>query len=380
MRSISFQSTLSSLLDRRSLTDGLQRSLPVRGVSGRAVDEGAPSERDRRAGPRYRRGGDGATVTPSPAPSPRAPDGPGARWPLTCLALAMAGVWLGLRIATPGEYETRLGRVSVRVEPSATGQLEAYVPLADWGVRLRPFSAPMKFHVEPRTADREVVLRAAAGESGLVTAAEADLRSAVRKTVLRTLRFALAGAALLAVMLALSLAAFRVRNRAVLVGAPLAVIALAAAVCGISVLRADSTVRPRLAGPPDLLRARVGARPAARRGRERAPGGRQLHLEGPGRGARLRLPARRPDGRQRRRRAARAAGLRPAQQRLRAGLAARLRQRQARVLRGRLRQHRQRGRDPTCSRRASPAWAIASSPSRATTTRRASCARSRAAG
>ncbi len=163
---------------------------------------------------------------------------------LTCLALAMAGVWLGLRVATPGEYETRLGRVSVRVEPSATGQLEAYVPLADWGVRLRPFSAPLKFHIEPRTADREVVLRAAAGESGLVTAAEADLRSAVRKTVLRALRFALAGAALLAVMLALSLAAFRVRNRAVLVGAPLAVIALAAAVCGISVLRADSTFDP----------------------------------------------------------------------------------------------------------------------------------------
>ena len=56
-------------------------------------------------------------------------------------ALALAGVWLGLRIASPGEYETQLARVSVRVTPSATGRLEAYVPLADWGVRLRPFSA-----------------------------------------------------------------------------------------------------------------------------------------------------------------------------------------------------------------------------------------------
>ena len=165
-------------------------------------------------------------------------------------ALALAGVWLGLRIASPGEYETQLGRVSVRVTPSATGRLEAYVPLADWGVRLRPFSAPMTFHVEPRTANREVVLRAAAGETGLVRVTEAELRTAIRRTVLRSVRFALGGAALLAVMLALSLAAFGVRRPAALVAAPLAVLALAALICGATVWRAQATLDERALDRP----------------------------------------------------------------------------------------------------------------------------------
>ena len=166
------------------------------------------------------------------------------------LAMAVAGVALGLRIASPGEYDTGLGRVSVRVTPAAHGHIEAYVPLADWGVRVRAFSAPMRLHIEPRTIDRDVVLRAAGGETQPVRAAEADLRSAVRRTVLRTLRFALGGAALVALVLGLTLAALRVRRRGIVIGAPLAVLALATLVCATTLWRAQATFDDRALDHP----------------------------------------------------------------------------------------------------------------------------------
>ena len=161
--------------------------------------------------------------------------------PVVIVALALAGVVLGLRIATPGEYDTQLGRVSVRVTPAAHGQVEAYVPLADWGVRFHAFRAPMRLHIEPRTVQREVVLRAASGERAPVRATEAGLRTAVQRTVLRTLRFALGGAALLAVFLGLALAAFGERRRRVLIGAPLGVVAVAALACAVTVQQARAS-------------------------------------------------------------------------------------------------------------------------------------------
>jgi len=157
------------------------------------------------------------------------------------VALALTGVALGLRVASPGEYDTQLGRVSVRVEPAAHGQVEAYIPLADWGVRFHAFRAPMRLHLEPRTVERDVVLRAASGERAPVRNTEAGLRTAVRRTVFRTLRFALGGAALVALMLGLALAAFGLRRRRVLIGAPVAVVAVAAVVCGVTLQRAQAT-------------------------------------------------------------------------------------------------------------------------------------------
>jgi Calcineurin-like phosphoesterase superfamily domain len=157
------------------------------------------------------------------------------------VVLALAGVGLGLRVASPGEYDTQLGRVSVRVEPAAHGQVEAYIPLADWGVRFHAFRAPMRLHLEPRTVERDVVLRAASGERAPVRATEAGLRTAVRRTVFRTLRFAVGGAAVIALVLGLGLAAFGERRRRVLIGAPLAVVAVAAIACGVTLQRAQAT-------------------------------------------------------------------------------------------------------------------------------------------
>jgi hypothetical protein len=170
--------------------------------------------------------------------------------PAVTILLAIAGIALGLRIASPGEYETELGRVSVRVTPAAHGEVEAYVPLADWGVRFHAFRAPMRLHLEPRTVQRDVVLRAASGERAPVRDTEAGLRTAVRKTVLRTLRFAVGGAALLAVFLGLGLAAFGVRRRAVLIGAPASVVVVAAIACGATLWQAQASFDERALDRP----------------------------------------------------------------------------------------------------------------------------------
>jgi hypothetical protein len=173
---------------------------------------------------------------------------------LLCLALALAGLWLGVRLATPGEYETPLGRVSVGVSIASHGEVAAYVPLADWGVRTRPFSAPVDIRVEPRTLERDAALRAARGDRQLLGAAEEDLRDAVISAVLRSVRFGLGGAATAALLLALVLLARRRAQpaeggwsgrRAVLVGGPVLVLALAALACLAVFLRAAATFDER---------------------------------------------------------------------------------------------------------------------------------------
>jgi predicted phosphodiesterase len=164
---------------------------------------------------------------------------------LLCLALALAGLWLGVRLATPGEYETPLGRVSVGVSVSTHGEVAAYVPLADWGVRTRPFSAPVDIRVEPRTLERDAALRAARGDRQLLGSAEEDLRDAVISAVLRSVRFGLGGAAAAALLLGLVLLARRIRRRTLLLGAPALVLVLAGLACGAVFLRAAATFDER---------------------------------------------------------------------------------------------------------------------------------------
>ena len=161
---------------------------------------------------------------------------------LACLLLAFGGVWIGVRLASPGEYDTELGRISVRVTPSSHGELDAFIPLADWGVRARPYSGPVKIHVEPRTVDREMVLRAAGGDQDLLSAAVHDLREAVRRATLRALRSALLGAVAVALILLLVLLGRGDRRKRVLVGLPALVVALAVVLCGAAIARALTTL------------------------------------------------------------------------------------------------------------------------------------------
>lgn len=158
-----------------------------------------------------------------------------------CAVLALGGVVLGLRVAIPGEYDTDLGSVSTRITPSIHGEIDAYVPLADWGARIPAFSAPMTVELEPRAVDRDAVLRAAGGDRALIAGAESDLRDAVRATVLRTLRYALGGAIVLAAVLGLTLAAFGTRRPRWLLGLPILVLAFAGLICGATIWRAQAT-------------------------------------------------------------------------------------------------------------------------------------------
>jgi hypothetical protein len=160
---------------------------------------------------------------------------------LATVALALAGVWLGVRLTTPGEYGTPLGRVSVEVDQARHGEIAAYVPLADWGVRARPFDSPVAVHIEPRTLERQEALRAAEGERSLLRRTEEDLRTAIERAALRTLRFAVGGAAAMAAILALVLAARGERRRRVLAGLPLLVVGWGVLVCVAALVRAATT-------------------------------------------------------------------------------------------------------------------------------------------
>jgi hypothetical protein len=133
---------------------------------------------------------------------------------LTCVLVSLVGAWLGVRLASPGEYETSLGRATVLATPSFHGEIDAYIPLADWGIRAHAFSAPLRIHIEPRIVDREVVLRAASGDRSLLSTTQQDLRNAVRSAALRAVRFALGGAAVLAAVVSLVLFAGGERSAA----------------------------------------------------------------------------------------------------------------------------------------------------------------------
>lgn len=98
---------------------------------------------------------------------------------LVALLLASLAIFLGLRLAGSTSHETTLGRFAVSFAPSSQGTLEAYVPLADWGVRAHPFSAPVTIRLEPRGLDRQALLDMTARPTPLLAAAARDLRSAI---------------------------------------------------------------------------------------------------------------------------------------------------------------------------------------------------------
>jgi predicted phosphodiesterase len=108
--------------------------------------------------------------------------------------LAVTGSLVGLRLAGPTARETALGTVSVRVGPSWHGQVDAFIPIANWGVRADAFSGPLTLHVEPRSVDREALLRAAGGERSVLSDAERDARRVAHRALLRALAWAVGGA------------------------------------------------------------------------------------------------------------------------------------------------------------------------------------------
>jgi predicted phosphodiesterase len=153
-------------------------------------------------------------------------------------------MWTGMRLVSPGEYRSALGDVSLRVGPSWHGEVEAFVPLADWGVRARAFSAPVRLHGEPRTVNRQAVLRAAGGQRGVLKETEASLKDAAGRALLRAGRFALGGALGAALLAVLLLRALGVRERRWLIAAPAGMLIVALVLTVATVLRVRGTFDP----------------------------------------------------------------------------------------------------------------------------------------
>ena len=119
------------------------------------------------------------------------------------IILAVGGIALGLRAAGATTHRTSLGVISLRVEPAWHGEVEAFIPIVDWGVRAHAFSAPVRLHVEPRSANRGALLSAASGKQSVLRQAERDARQAARGALVRALLWAVGGALTLGVAAAL---------------------------------------------------------------------------------------------------------------------------------------------------------------------------------
>ncbi len=161
------------------------------------------------------------------------------------LALAVAGGVLGLRLARAETTETALGVISVRVDPAWHGEVDAFIPVADWGVRADVFSAPLAIHVEPRSVDREALIRAASGDRAVLRAAEQDARSAAQRALIRALLWAVAGALALGVVAALAARALTESSSRFAIAGWLTAPPVCAALFSLAIfLRAQDTFAP----------------------------------------------------------------------------------------------------------------------------------------
>jgi hypothetical protein len=156
-----------------------------------------------------------------------------ARVPARALALllaalipALTGLWLGVRLAGTDDPETPLGRASVQVRIAAHGKVEAFIPVADWGLRFHAFDGPVVLHVEPRAVDRAAVIRAVSGDPQILASTEARLRTAARHVSLSAWLWGTAIALVLGVLVAVVIAHARPRRVVVLLF-PVAVAAIA---------------------------------------------------------------------------------------------------------------------------------------------------------
>jgi predicted phosphodiesterase len=101
------------------------------------------------------------------------------------VAVVVAGMLVGWRLAGESRTETAIGRVSFEVSPSVGGDAEAFIPVADWGFRADALDGPFRIRAELRSLHRNAALRAAEGERGILEAAEDDLRDGATRAVAR---------------------------------------------------------------------------------------------------------------------------------------------------------------------------------------------------
>lgn len=112
-------------------------------------------------------------------------------------AIVAAGALLGPRLSGTTEVSTDLGRVAIELDPSLTGGIEGYVPVADWGIRFEGPSVPYRMRAELRSLDRDALLRAADGDLAVIDATRDQVREGATEAVLKAALWSLAVIALL---------------------------------------------------------------------------------------------------------------------------------------------------------------------------------------
>lgn len=104
---------------------------------------------------------------------------------LTGLLIVIGGSVIGMRLSSTVMEETEIGRVAVQISPSFSGDVEAFIPLANWGVRVDAFNAPLRVRAELRSLNRQALLRLTEGDRALIKATENQLKDAGRSAVIR---------------------------------------------------------------------------------------------------------------------------------------------------------------------------------------------------
>lgn len=152
------------------------------------------------------------------------------------VVVAIGGTLAGWRLAGPTETETTLGRVSFEVAPHAFGAADAFVPIADWGLRADAFDSLFKLNVEVRAVDRRGAVTAASGDAAVLDGLERDLEDGAKAAVVRALAWGLASALVCATLLWLGGRRSTPIRRGAYAGA-----LAAAAIAGGSALAASTT-------------------------------------------------------------------------------------------------------------------------------------------
>jgi predicted phosphodiesterase len=162
---------------------------------------------------------------------------------LLCAALALAGSVVALRAAGPASSDVTLGTVDVRVAPARSGAVDIYMPVVDWGVRARPYRAPVAVELEFRSLDREAALsalRTGGSVDASLAGLETELHDAVEGGLRRSAALALLGGTIGGLLGGAVAAAFG-RRRWLLLGPAAGLVAsfAAVAVTGAGVSRFD---------------------------------------------------------------------------------------------------------------------------------------------
>jgi predicted phosphodiesterase len=135
---------------------------------------------------------------------------------LFCALTSTAGGLVAMRAAGPAVSSFELGTVEARVEPATAGRLDVYVPIVDWGVRARPYRAPMAVRLEFRSLDRDAALAAVRSGPAArrnVRLLEGELRESVNAGLRRAALAVLAGGTIGGFVAGAILAAFGHRRR-----------------------------------------------------------------------------------------------------------------------------------------------------------------------